>query len=301
MKKASARLLLSAAALCFGASACGGPSQRLDQARDLALSGHYRPALLEARAILFSLGSERSDKVDAVRRDALKLAGDLCALHLDDPRCAAREYRELIKRFPTSHEAFEARERLGDLDLRTGDARAAIEAWRDQVAAAPDRPGADQAQLKITRAWVDLGNLNEARLAASELQSRWPGSKLAASAALLAASTFHLEGRHAEAARAYARVAEQFRGTAQGADALFEQGNCLAELGDDAHAAQAFTQALVRHDAPDVVQYALERSQHRLDLARAVDPRNLGAVFDRGIPRPVRIARVSRTSGSSRR
>jgi tetratricopeptide (TPR) repeat protein len=204
MKKAFARLLLSAA-LCFGASACGGPSQRLDQARDLALSGHYRPALLEARALLFSLGSERSDKVDAVRRDALKLAGDLCALHLDDPRCAAHEYRELIKRFPTSHEAFEARERLGDLDLRNGDARAAIEAWRDQVAAAPDRPGADLAQLKITRAFVDLGSLNEARLAASELQSRWPGSKYAASAALLAASTFHLEGRHAEAARTYAR------------------------------------------------------------------------------------------------
>jgi hypothetical protein len=94
-------------------------------------------------------------------------------------------------------------------------------------------------------------------------------------------------------------VAEQFRGTPQGADALFEQGNCLAELGDDAHAAQVFTQALVRHEAPDVVQYALERSQHRLDLARAVDPHNLGAVFDRGVPKPP--VRIARAGGSSSR
>lgn len=296
MKKAPARLLLSAAAIC--AAACGGPSQRLDQARDLALSGHYRSALIEARALLFSLGNERSPQLDAVRRDALKLAGDLCALRLDDLRCAAREYRELIQRFPTSHEAFEARERLGDLELRLGDVRSAIEAFRDQVAAAPDRPGADLAQLKITRAYLDLGSLAETRTAAAELQSRWPSSPQAASAALLSASTYHLEGRHAEAARAYARVAERYGGTAHGADALFEQGNCLAELGDDGHAAQAFTQALAKHEAPDVVQLALERSQHRLDLARAVDPHNLGAVFDRGAPRNVRLARLARASGA---
>jgi TolA-binding protein len=283
MTKAPARLLRFAAAACLCTAACGGPAQQLEQARDLALSGHYRPALLEARAVLFSLGDDRGEKPDFVRRGALKLAGDLCALHLDDPRCAAREYRELVKRYPTAPEAFEARERLGDLDLRLGDIRGALEALRDQVATAPDRPGADLAQLKITRALVDLGTLNEARSAAAELQSRWPKSRYAASAALLSASTFHLEGRHAEAARAYARVAERFHGTTQGADALFEQGNCLAEMGDDAHAAQAFMAALPRHDAPDVVQFALERSRHRLDLARAVDPHNLSAVFDRGV------------------
>jgi TolA-binding protein len=278
-------LLRLAAAACLSSVACGGPAQQLEQARDLALSGHYSPALLEARAVLFSLGDERGEKPDVVRRGALKLAGDLCALHLDDARCAAREYRELVKRYPTAPEAFEARERLGDLDLRLGDIRGALEALRDQVAAAPDRAGADLAQLKVTRALVDLGTLNDARAAAAELQSRWPQSRYAAAAALLAASTYHLEGRHAEASRAYARVADRFHDTAQGADALFEQGNCLAELGDDAHAAQVFVAALVRHEAPDLVQFALERSRHRLDLSRAVDPHNLSAVFDRDIAR----------------
>src|SRR5438128_5628171 len=151
------RQLMALAALAL-LCACGGPARRLEQARDLALSGHARAAFLEAKAVLFSMGSGRDPSTDAVRRGALKLAGDLCALHLDDARCAAREYRELVKRFPDSPEAFEARARLGDLDLRLGDLKAAIEAFRDQVAAAPDRPGADGAQLKIARALSDLGD-----------------------------------------------------------------------------------------------------------------------------------------------
>jgi hypothetical protein len=62
-------------------------------------------------------------------------------------------------------------------------------------------------------------------------------------------------------------------------------GNCLVEMGDDAHAVQAFTQALPTHDSPDVVQFALARAQRRLDMAKSVDPRNLSAVFDRGLAR----------------
>jgi tetratricopeptide (TPR) repeat protein len=266
--------------------ACGrSPAAKLEQARDLALAGHHNAALIEARAVLFQLGEDRGDGADDVRRGALKLAGDLCALHLDKPRCAAQEYRELVKRYPTAPESFEARERLGDLDLRLGDLRGAVEAWRDQVAAAPDRPGADAAQLKIARAQSDRADYPEARAAAAELQKRWPDSKLAPAAALLAASTFHLSGRHADAVAAYRGVMEQYPGTREEAEARFEMGNCLVEMGDDAHAVQAFTQALRTHDSPDVVQFALERAQRRLDMAKPVDSRNLSAVFDRGLAR----------------
>jgi tetratricopeptide (TPR) repeat protein len=262
-------------------TACaGGPSARLEQARDLALSGHHRTALLEARALLLSLGDERSEAQDAARRGALKLAGDLCALHLDDARCAAQEYRELVKRYPTAPESLEARERLGDLDLRLGNVRGALEAWHDQVAAAPDQPGADEAQLKIARALVDRGEWFAARGAVAELQSRWPHSPLAPAAALLAASTYHLSGRHDEAIAAYRKVAQQYPGTRQEAEAHFETGNCLVELGDDAHAVQEFTQALVKHDSPDVVQFAMERAERRLAMGKTVDPRNVAAVFD---------------------
>src|SRR5256714_9979218 len=110
----------------------GGPAARLQHARDLALSGHHKTALLEARAILLTLRDQQGEKVDAVRRGALKLAGDLCAVYLDDPRCAASEYRELVKRYPTASEAFEARERLGDLDMRIGDVKGGLQALRGQ-------------------------------------------------------------------------------------------------------------------------------------------------------------------------
>jgi tetratricopeptide (TPR) repeat protein len=269
---------LVAAALC----ACGRPAAHLEQARDLALSGHYQTALIEARAVLLTLRDAPAGDADSVRRGALKLAGDLCALHLDDARCAAHEYRELVKRYPTAPEAFEARERLGDLDMRIGDVRGALEAWRDQVATAPDRPGADAAQLKIARALLDRGEFNEARAAASELQSRWPKSPLAAAAALLSASTYHLSGRNADAIAEYDRVERKYHGTQKGAEALFEKGNCLAEMGDDEAAVKAYTDALPRHDSPDAVQFALERAERRLDRGRAVNPHNMAAVWDRG-------------------
>ena len=150
---------------------------------------------------------------------------------------------------------------------------------------APDHPGADAAQLKIARALADRGEYFAARGAASELQSRWPHSPLAPAAALLSASTFHLSGRHAEAIAAYRKVAQQFAGTRQEAEARFETGNCLVELGDDAHAVQEFTQALGKHDSPEVVQFALERSQRRLDRGRAVNPRDQAAVWDHGLAR----------------
>src|SRR3989449_8698538 len=113
-------------------AACGRPAARLQHARDLALAGHHKTALLEARAILLTLRDEQGEKVDAVRRGALKLAGDLCAVYLDDPRCAAAEYREPVKRYPTASEAFEARERLGDRYVRIGDGKWALSAWSAQ-------------------------------------------------------------------------------------------------------------------------------------------------------------------------
>jgi len=263
-------------------AACGRPATRLQHARDLALAGHHKTALLEARAILLTLRDQQGEKVDAVRRGALKLAGDLCAVYLDDPRCAASEYRELVKRYPTASEAFEARERLGDLDMRIGDVKGAIEAWRDQVATAPGRPGADMAQLKVARALLDQGQFHDARAAASDLQRRWPKSPLAAAAALLSASSYHLSGRHADAIAAYDSVERKYHGTQKGAEALFEKGNCLAELGNDDAAVKAYTAALPRHDSPDAVQFALERAERRLQRGSPVNFRNQAAVWDRG-------------------
>jgi len=275
--------LLIAACSLLG---CGAPGDRLDGARELALAGHYRAALLETRTLLFALPDARGDEpTESTRRGALKLAGDLCAVHLDDAGCAAEEYRKLVQRFPTSPEALEARERLGDLYERLDDTRDALEAWRDQVAAAPDRKGADEAELKIARALVDQGRLEEARAAVAELASRWPDSPLLPRAQMIAATTWHLEGRAADAVAAYAKVAAAYPRTETEAEALFEKGNCLAELGDDARAVQAFTEALVRHESPELVQFAIERAQRRLDLVRSVKPGNVAEVFDRGIAR----------------
>jgi TolA-binding protein len=139
------------------------------------------------------------------------------------------------------------------------------------------------AQLKIARALLDRGEYHDARAAAAELQSRWPRSPLAAAAALLSASSYHLSGRHAEALAEYTAVEAKYHGTQKGAEALFEKGNCLAELGDDEGAVKAYTDSLPRHDSPEAVQFALDRAEQRLERGRAVNPRNQAAVWDRGL------------------
>ena len=97
-----------------------------------------------------------------------------------------------------------------------------------------------------------------------------------------AVANFPISGRHADAITAYDKVERKYHGTQKAAEALYEKGNCLAELGEDEGAVKAYTAALARHDSPDAVQFALERAERRLDRSRAVNPHNYSAVWDRG-------------------
>ena len=49
-------------------AACGRPATRLQHARDLALAGHHKTALLEARAILLTLRDQQGEKVVGATR-----------------------------------------------------------------------------------------------------------------------------------------------------------------------------------------------------------------------------------------
>src|SRR2546428_431241 len=141
--------------------------------------------------------------------------------------------------------------------------------------------GRPQARLKHARALLDQGQFHDARAAALDLQRRWPKSPLAPAAALLSASTYHLSGRHQDAIAAYDAVERKYHGTQKGAEALFEKGNCLAEIGNDDAAVKAYTAALPHHDSPDAVQFSLERAERRLQRGSPVNPRNTAAVLDR--------------------
>src|SRR5207237_4144526 len=140
----------------------------------------------------------------------------------------------------------------------------------------------DLPHLSISRALLDHGQYHDARTAPSEHQRRWHNAPLAAAATLLSASTSHLSGRHADAIAAYDAVERKYHGTQKGAEALFEKGNCLAEMGNDDAAVKAYTAALPHHDSPDAVQFSLERAERRLQRGSPVNPRNTAAVWDRG-------------------
>jgi TolA-binding protein len=135
---------------------------------------------------------------------------------------------------------------------------------------------------------LEQGQFHDARAAAEDLQRRWRKSPLAPAAALLAASTYHLAGRHSDAVAAYDAVERKYHGTKQGAEALFEKGNCLAELGNDEAAVKAYTDALPRHDSPEAVQFAMERAERRIQRGSAVSPRNWAAIWDRGVAHAAR-------------
>src|SRR2546422_4454330 len=95
---------------------------------------------------------------------------------------------------------------------------------------------------------------------------------------------FSSRRRHTRCSRDWSSdvCSSDLHGTQKGAEALFEKGNCLAEIGNDDAAVKAYTAALPHHDSPDAVQFSLERAERRLQRGSPVNPRNTAAVWDRG-------------------
>ena len=280
MSRAAA--LLRAAAL-FGMAAlaaCGGPARRLEQANARRVAGDPKGALQAYKAILADLGEGPLHTSDgAVRTKALRAAGDVSYLELGDYTGAISYYRRIISTAPGTREAREARIVIGDIyKERFQDPLAAIAQYAD--VAATDAPEAPTYQLEVAKAYLELGNSEQARTEARILRERWPTHPLAEDAQLLTGQAWSLEHRDDEALRAFQALIDSRPRPEIAARALEGQAHIHAQASHFDRALELYAQALPQHPNPDAIRTAIEAVRERRDKAAPAKPGDRAAAFD---------------------
>jgi tetratricopeptide (TPR) repeat protein len=261
-------------------AACGGPARRLEQANARRVAGDPKGALQAYKAILADLGEGPLPASDgAVRTKALRAAGDVSYLELGDYTGAISYYRRIISTAPGTREAREARIVIGDIyKERFQDPLAAIAQYAD--VAASDAPEAPAYQLEVAKAYLELGNSEQARTEARILRERWPTHPLAEEAQLLTAQAWSLDHRDDEALRAFQALIDS-RPRAEIAARAFEgQAHIHAQASHFDRALELYAQALPHHPNPETIRTAIEAVRERRDKAAPAKPGDRAAAFD---------------------
>jgi TolA-binding protein len=244
------------------------PKVRLERARDLAFAHKPEAALRELRRVLAEV-DERSNpelRLSALARMAQVLDTQLGDSHAKDALAA---HKRVWDEFPESDEAFESGIRMGEImRQRLGNDLHAENQFLAVVKAFPAHPGVEKVLLRAARIAEENRRYEEAKAYALRLQNEYSGSALAPEAQSIVGEVLHLEGRHAEAVKAYQVVSNKWPRTERAARALFEAGNCLAEVGDLSHAIGHYIESLSDHPDPLSVQRNLERVRRRFTAVR---------------------------------
>jgi TolA-binding protein len=247
------------------------PAARLERARDLLVSRHPDAALREVRRALAELGDDGDARL---RLHALSRAAQIVDLHFSGHATdeALTAYRQLAAAFPGTPEGFDAGVRIAELLRDRGAPEAAEKQLVSVFDAFPAQPGAERLLLRAARLALDARSYERARAHAERLVDAFPQAAAAADARTLVGSTYHLEGRHADAARAFEAVAKGWPDTEVAAHALFEAASCQVELADFDRAIASYIAALPRHPNPQLLQRGLEKARRQLTALRAMAP-----------------------------
>lgn len=255
------------------------PGARLEKARDLAYDHKPEAALKQVRRALAELGPEDDS---ALKLQALTRAAQITDMQLGSSRAneALGWYREIVKQFPRSPEAYDSGVRIAELlHLRFADDLHAEQQLLSVVAAFPKQAGVERLLIRAARLAMESRRYDEARSDVERLLKEYASSELSGEARSLVGEVLHLQGHHSEAAQAYELVATTVPGTELAARALEEEGNCLAEMGDFSHAMGKYIEALPDHPSPLSVQRSLERVRRRFSALRAVEPGSKAYAF----------------------
>jgi tetratricopeptide (TPR) repeat protein len=279
---------------------CGSLEGRLESANGLRHDGRPKEALAAYQAILAEMGDgPLKGNAAKVRARALKYAAEISYLELGDYPGAIAYYRRIVSLEPATPEAFEARGAIGDIYLeRFHDPLAAIAQYAD--VAARDADVAPAFQLKVARGWMELRNWPRAREEARALRERWPSSKEADEAQLIAAQSWASEGRPEEALGAFRALVERRPSRELVARALEGQALLFAQEGIFDRALELYAQALPIHPNAEAVQTAMDAVARRRDAAKTSEPGDRAAAFDYWAHRPrLRVDRNKPAAGEA--
>jgi len=274
-----------AAVVLLATSGCrrGDAASYLEAARAALYAQKPEVALSQYKLALDALERNTGPEAPLYRARALRGAADVYAFQLHDPRRAVEVYRELIATCPEAPETMEGRLHLANLlrhEFR--DIRAAIA----ELTAALARNPPQSAELAYTVAtlYFELRDYQQVTIEADVVARRYEASAWVDDALYLKGQAFSMmEGRSAEAQRAYLELVSRFPDSPLKSHALVELGRLKADQGESERAIEFWVEALKTHPDPKVVQTAIARVRTHL---RATTPDKVGdpmKAFDWGI------------------
>lgn len=262
------------------------PQEPPDAAIMIRAAGLFRDAGKNAEALelLRQVASEEKNPMD-VRRNALRLRSGLLADAGQLSR-AVTEIRQLIGLSGTAKDKFESAMLLGDFYFRSGDNRAAAEAFglaSSTAEGAKDSAGAGRAEFWILQSLLREKDYPAAEKEAGKLLA-FPEYRERAIHAL--GNIFEFTGKLPQAAKEYARLLKEFPRGELAPDALYRAAAVEEKRGAYAAAAglyRKFAETCPGHDsAPSALYSACECAYA---AGRAEEAAKILALFQKQYPK----------------
>ncbi|MEW5741314.1 MAG: tetratricopeptide repeat protein [Myxococcota bacterium] len=275
------RIVFLLAALSLAACKKEDAPALLESARTALFEHRPQDALSAYKKALDVLERDTSPEAAVYRARALRGAADVYAFQVGDARRAVEVYRELITVCPEAPETLEGRVHLAEL-LRHHfrDLRGAIAELTAALARNP--PTSAELSYQVAEMYFELQDYEQCQLEAAKLAQKYETSSFVADALFLRGQALSMmEGRKPEAQRVFADVIERFPDSKLKGHALFELGRLKADAGEPERAIELWVEALKTHPTPTVVQDSISRVRARL---RATTPDKVGdavTAFDR--------------------
>jgi tetratricopeptide (TPR) repeat protein len=285
-------------AAVLGLAACHKNDVRgdLELARDAVFAHHPNEALRYYHSALEGLEKDDSAEAQVYRARALRGAGDIYYLELKDYKRAVEAYRELVQLCPEAPETLGARVHLSDLLRREfHDLRGAIAVLNDALARSP--PQSAELSYQVAKLYFELGDYAQCELEAQKVAQKYETSAYVDDAMMLKAQAIAMmDGRRAEAMRAYQELVDRFPDSELQPHALFEIGKLKADTGDTEGAIEAWVQCLKHHPEPQVVQSVIARVRKQMRSTAPVAIGDAAKAFDVGVPGSGMVARPPKSS-----
>ena len=225
------------------------------QADDLFTQGLWEDAAAAYGSLPLEAGRWRAYgawRSAAIYRDALQ-----------DPDRAEQAFTRCAHDWQTDEWGYACQVDLGDLLRDVARPRDAIGAYRQALEMRPAGSYSPHCLLETGRAYIMLGEPEQARVEWDELLKRYGDGPLAPTVALEVARSYDLQGKHKEALDAYRTVRTEFGQHSVAPLAAFGEGEALEQLGRLDEAAEAYEALLQSHPNPAAVQIKLEAVRAR--------------------------------------
>lgn len=198
-------------------------------------------------------------------QQALYWAANLYHYYLEDLERAAQYYQELTVRFPDGRYYYDAKEQLAELyEQKPESHHLALQLYQQLVLADELASRHPYFQYQIARINLEMGKLDQARLALRELLERFPQSEYTPEGYYMVGFSYYLEKRYQLALAVLRKTADRFSDHPISKRAEFLRADTLEEQGQMKEALAVFTDLREDYPNPEIVQRRIRALEGRL-------------------------------------